>query len=268
MVAHEVGRVVGAVGHHDRHGVTRRTCRARRAPRTRSRGGSATAGSGCAGSRVGEPSHDGRRSRRCSRRRRRGSRSRSRLRSRRRRSSSTRRRRSTPTSLRAGMTTESFTRDRPSTARRSARGSPQDRLDVVVQLPVGIVALERGQVADPPAVVADAGLVAELPVAAHGRRSARKRRSPRASSSCCTARRRCCRPRRRAARGGTRRRRGPGRRCGCCPAPACRRSRRPCTARRSTVQRIRYARNPCSSAPAWFGPVRQPPRKHTVGIPK
>ena len=30
----------------------------------------------------------------------------------------------------------------------------------------------------------------------------------------------------------------------------------------STTHRIRYARNPCSSAAEWFGPVRHPPRKH------
>ena len=108
---------------------------------------------------------------------------------------------------------------------------PQDRLQVVLRPPAaGSAAPNSVEVADPPEVVADPRFVAERPAQLAAGDLLAERRSPRASSSCCPGRRRCCRPRpRRGLVVEEQRRRRPGRRCGCCRAPACRCSRRPCS---------------------------------------
>ena len=161
VVEDEVGGVVRAVGHHDRHGVALEGLEpgAHREPEAVAEVRAQAAHARVAGRRRARPR---RRCRRSWRRRRRSPRSRS------------------PcdrgcsvisssvasivsASLRAGMTTESFTTTgcQRSTfwswiSRRIASTSYSS-----VQL--GIVGLERAQVADPPAVVALARLVAQLP---------------------------------------------------------------------------------------------------------
>ena len=161
-------------------------------------------------------------------------------------------------------------------ARRSAArpvAPPVDRLSEDVaerdfDLPPGVMSFELAQIGDVADVIAAAGGVDVFGLQPRAARARRPGPPPRGSSSCSRGRRRCCRPR----PGGAPRRsdgwRAARRASGCCRAPACPCSRRPGRSLPVSAAFTRYDRNPCSSTPLCWGPVRQPPRKTPILRPK